>query len=111
LPESYLETSWNMRQTGNPYPGNDVRRMAYVKITTRYSDRKPVEYQPLTEEEGEALDKLNEEIKRKAEIETTRISIAVRSERRSDLKRPLESEWIYQGPDGFEVMTLMGRLE
>src|SRR5690606_28553329 len=48
LPESYLETSWNMRQTGNPYPGNDVRRMAYIKITTRYSDRKPVEYQPLT---------------------------------------------------------------
>ncbi len=111
LPESYLETTWNMRQTGNPYPGNDVRRKAYVKITTRYSDRKPVEYQPLTEEEGEALDKLNEEIKRKADIETTRISIAVRSERRSDLKRPLESEWIYQGPDGFEVMALMGRLE
>jgi hypothetical protein len=111
LPEAYMETDWNMRQTGNPYAGNDVRRKAYIKLTTQYSDRTPVEYQPLSEEDGEALTKLKDDIRKKADLETTRISVAVRSERRTDIKRPLEADWIYEGPDKYEVMALLGRVE
>lgn len=110
-PEVYLETDWNLAQTGNPYPGNDVRRRAYIKITTIYTDRKPEEFQPLDDKDGENLDKLKEEQQRKAKLDHTRVSIAVNRENRSDIKRPLDADWISQGSDNFEVMALMGRLE
>jgi hypothetical protein len=111
LPETYLDTDWNMRQAGSPVPGNDVRRRAYVKITTMFSDRKRLEYQPLNENDAKALEAKNEEIKKKADTESTRIGIAVRSERRSDIKRPLEADWVYEGPDSLEARTLIFRLE
>jgi hypothetical protein len=111
LPETYLDTDWNMRQAGSPVPGNDVRRRAYVKITTMFSDRKRLEYQPLNENYAKALEAKNEEIKKKADTESTRIGIAVRSERRSDIKRPLEADWVYEGPDSLEARTLIFRLE
>ena len=111
LPETYLETEWNMRQAGSVVPGNDFRRRASIKITTRFSDRKPQEYQPLSESNAEELKEKNEEIRKKAGMETTRVSIAVRGERRSDIKRPLEADWIYEGPDNLEARTLIFRLE
>jgi len=111
LPEIYMETDWNMRQTGSVYAGNDYRRRAYVKITTLYSERKPNEYQPLSNEDGKRLRELEETQKKKADLEQTRIGIAVRLERRSDIKRPLEADWYYEGPDNFEVAALMGRFE
>jgi hypothetical protein len=111
LPETYLETAWNMRQAGNPYPGNDVRRRAYVKITTIYSEREIEEHQPLDLDDANRLARLNEEQRMKAELEHTRISIAVRGERRSNIRSPLESDWIYEGPDNLEVMALLGRAQ
>ncbi|MCA8910383.1 MAG: hypothetical protein KDB82_01660 [Planctomycetes bacterium] len=111
LPEVYLETDWNQRQVGSPYPGNDMRRKAYVKITTLYSERKPYEYQPLSEEDGERIREMEGDLKKKSELEQTRIGIAVRLERRSDIKRPLDSDWYYDGPDNYEVAALMGRFE
>ncbi|MCA8918463.1 MAG: hypothetical protein KDB68_06190 [Planctomycetes bacterium] len=111
LPEIYLETDWNQRQVGSPYPGNDMRRRAYIKITTLYSERKPYEYQPLSEEDGERINEMNEELEKKADLEQTRVGIAVRLERRSDIKRPLEADWYYDGPDNYESAALMGRFE
>lgn len=117
LPEIYFDTEWNMTQTGSPYAGNDFRRRAYIKITTVYSERKPFEYQPLTEAEAKAWAEKNEkdgkktEAEKKAELEQTRIGVAVRLERRSDIKRPLEADWYYEGPDNYEVAVLMGRFE
>ena len=111
LPEIYMETDWNMRQTGSVYAGNDYRRRAYVKITTLYSERKPNEYQPLSNEDGKRLRELEETQKKKADLEQTRIGIAVRLERRSDIKLSLEADWYYEGPDNFEVAALMGRFE
>lgn len=109
LPETFLETDWNMRQTGNPYPGNDVRRRASVKITTIFSERKPSEYQPLDEKDAENMRRLNEEQAHKVSMEHTRVSIAVRGERRSNVRTPLETDWNYEGPDNLEVMALLGR--
>ena len=111
LPEIYLETDWNQRQVGSPYPGNDMRRRAYIKITTLYSERKPYEYQPLSDEDGERIKEMNEELEKKADLEQTRVGIAVRLERRSDIKRPLEADWYYDGPDNYESAALMGRFE
>lgn len=111
LPEIYLETDWNQRQIGSPYPGNDMRRRAYIKITTLYSERKPYEYQPLSNEDGERIKELNGELDKKADLEQTRVGIAVRLERRSDIKRPLEADWYYDGPDNYESAALMGRFE
>lgn len=111
LPEIYMETDWNMRQTGSVYAGNDFRRKAYIKITTLYSERKAFEHQPLSEEDGKRMKELEAEQKKKADLEQTRLGIAVRLERRSDIKRPLEADWYYEGPDNFEVASLMGRFE
>lgn len=111
LPEVYMETDWNMRQTGGVYHGNDVRRKAYVKITTLYSERKKVEHQPLSNEQGERMLEIEAENKKKADLEQTRIGIAVRLERKSDIRRPIASDWQYDGPDNFAVAELMGRFE
>jgi hypothetical protein len=117
LPEIDITTDWNLRQTGNVYQGNDMRRKAYVKITTIYSERKPFEYQPLSNEEGEemkaARDKREKrtEAEKKADLEQTRIGVAVRLERRSDISRPLEADWYYDGPDNYESSLIMGRFE
>lgn len=113
LPEVYIETDYNLRQTGAVYQGNNMRRKAYVKITTVYSEREPFEYQPLNDEEGEAMNKGREKYEedKKAGLEQTRIGIAVRLERRSDITRPLEADWYYDGPDNYESAALMGRFE
>ncbi|MCA8916102.1 MAG: hypothetical protein KDB90_11875 [Planctomycetes bacterium] len=117
LPEIYVDTEWNMAQTGSPYAGNDFRRRAYIKITTVYSERKPFEYQPLTEAEAKRWAEQQEkdgkktEAEKKADLEQTRIGVAVRLERRSDIKRPLEADWYYEGPDNYEVGVLLGRFE
>jgi hypothetical protein len=113
LPEVYIETDWNLRQTGSVYHGNDQRRKAYIKITTVYSERQPFEYQPLSDDDGERLKDEAEqtELDKKAGLEQTRIGIAVRLERRSDIKRPFEADWYYDGPDNFEAAALMGRFE
>ena len=117
LPEIYVDTEWNMAQTGSPYAGNDFRRRAYIKITTVYSERKPFEYQPLTEAEAKRWAEQQEkdgkktEAEKKADLEQTRIGVAVRLERRSDIKRPLEADWYYEGPDNYEVAVLLGRFE
>ncbi len=111
LPEVYMETDWNMRQSGSVYPGNDMRRKAYVKITTQYSERKPREYQPLDDEDAERIRELEEDERKKAELEQTRIGIAVSLERRSDIRKPLETDWYYDGQDKFTVAELMGRFE
>ncbi|MCA8946063.1 MAG: hypothetical protein KDB29_07540, partial [Planctomycetes bacterium] len=84
---------------------------AYIKITTLYSERKPYEYQPLSDEDGERIKEMNEELEKKADLEQTRVGIAVRLERRSDIKRPLEADWYYDGPDNYESAALMGRFE
>jgi hypothetical protein len=111
LPEVYMETEWNLRQTGSPYPGNDIRRKAYVKITTVQSERTRVQHQPLSDEDWEAMKEREEELDKRAELEHNRIGIAVRMERRSDIKKPLEADWFYDGPDNFEAAALMGRFE
>lgn len=111
LPEIYLETDWNQRQVGNPYPGNDMRRKAYFKITTLYTERKKYEFQPLSKEDGERIKDRNAELEKKAELEQTRIGVAVRLERRSDIQQPLEADWYYDGPDNYETSALMGRFE
>lgn len=111
LPEVYIETGWNLSQTGGVYHGNDQRRKAYVKITTLYSERDPVEHQPLSNEQGKEMRDLEKEEAKKAGLEQTRLGIAVRLERRSDISRPLESDWYYDGPDSYSVMELMGRFE
>ncbi|MBZ0136350.1 MAG: hypothetical protein K8I27_08255 [Planctomycetes bacterium] len=113
LPEIYIETEWNLRQTGSPYQGNDMRRKAYVKVTTVYSERKPFEYQPLDDMDGERMNEKKAKVEedKKAGLEQTRIGVAVRLERRSDINRPLEADWYYDGPDNYEAAALMGRFE
>jgi hypothetical protein len=100
-----------MLQTGNPYPGNDVRRRASVKITTLYSERERFEYQPLTDDEAKEMQRQREEAEKRAQMEHTRISIAVRAERRSNVRQPIRSDWLYEGSDTYEVGALLGRLE
>lgn len=111
LPEVIIETDWNLRQTGSVYAGNDYRRRAYVKITTLYSERKPAEYQPLSEDEGKRYSEMESERQKRADLEQTRIGVAVRLERRTDIKKPLEADWQYEGPDNFAVAELLGRFE
>lgn len=113
LPEVYIETDYNLRQTGAVYQGNNIRRKAYVKITTMYSEREPFEYQPLNDLDGKAMDEDREKYDedKKAGLEQTRVGIAVRMERRSDISRPLEADWYYDGPDNYESAALMGRFE
>lgn len=113
LPEVYIETDYNLRQTGAVYKGSNFRRKAYVKITTMYSEREPFEYQPLDDLDGEAMDegRAKYEEDKKAGLEQTRIGVAVRLERKSDISRPLEADWYYDGPDNYEVAALLGRFE
>lgn len=120
LPEVYLESDWNLRQTGGYMRGTDQRRKAYVKITTVYSERKGREFQPLNEDQGKKLRELEGEDKKyatseadrkKAELDQTRIGIAVRLERQDNIDRPLVDDWIYEGPDNLAVAELMGRFE
>ena len=113
LPEIYIETEFNLRQTGAVYRGANMRRKAYVTITTVYSERAPFEYQPLNELDGERLEEAGHkyEEEKKAGLEQTRIGIAVRLERKSDISRPLEADWYYDGPDNYESGALMGRFE
>jgi hypothetical protein len=111
LPELHVVTDWNMLQTGNPYPGNDVRRRATVKITTVYSERERIEYQPLTDEHAAEMRRLDEESRKRAEMEHTRISVAVTAERRSNVRQPVRSDWIHEGSDVYEVGAILGRIE
>lgn len=114
LPEIYLETSFNTQHADHVYKGNSVRRKAYVRIITRFSDRGPDDFQPLRPEDGKTEEELkkDEEARRKrAATELTTIGIAVRLERRSDVARPLESEWVYEGPDNLTRLELHSRLE
>jgi hypothetical protein len=111
LPEVYIETDWNMSQTGNPYHGNDYRRRAFVKITTLYSERDPHEYQPLDEADAERMREMADADRKRAELEHTRISVAVRLERRRDVRGPMDAQWAYVGQDSYEVAALLGRYE
>lgn len=121
-PEIYLETSWNLRDVNKQvYRGNAVRRKAYVRVITRITDRKPVEFQPLekadrpmTKEEREKWEKEHAESVKKGELEITSIGIAIRRERLSDIKSPadiIDGDWVYEGPDNLEVASLLGKLE
>lgn len=121
-PEIYLETSWNMRDANKSvYRGNSVRRRAYVRIITRFSDREVVEFQPLeradkpmTKEEKAKWEKDNEASRKKGELEVTTIGIAVRRERLSDIKSPadiINGDWTYEGPDELASSVLFGDLE
>ncbi len=121
-PEIYMETNWNMRQVNNEiYRGNAVRRKAYVRIITRITDRKPIDFQPLeradkpaTKEEKEKWAKEHEDSVKKGELEFTTIGIAIRRERLSDIKSPadiIDGDWVYEGPDQLEGAELFGKLE
>jgi len=111
LPELEIETEWNMRDANGIYRGNDRRRRAYVKIITLYSERKPNEYQPLSPNDGKKIREMQEEQRKKADLEHTRLGIAVTLERRDAIDRPLEAEWIYEGPDSQASAQLLGRFE
>lgn len=121
-PEIYMETSWNLRDVNKQvYRGNAIRRKAYVRIITRITDRKPIEFQPLeradkpmTKEEREKWEKEHAESKKKGELEITTIGIAIRRERLSDIKSPadiIDGDWVYEGPDELEGSMLFGKLE
>jgi hypothetical protein len=111
LPQLELSTGWNLRYTGGVSKGNDVRHRAYVRITTLYTEREEKEFQPLSAEEGRRWLEMKEEQRKKAEMEQTRLSIAVNREHREAVARPLEAEWIYDGPDGLAAAQLLGRFE
>lgn len=121
-PEIYMETGWNLRDVNKQvYRGNAIRRKAYVRIITRITDRKPIEFQPLeradkpmTKEEREKWEKEHAESKKKGELEITTIGIAIRRERLSDIKSPadiIDGDWVYEGPDELEGSMLFGKLE
>ena len=112
LPEIYLETSFNT--SDHIYKGSSVRRKAYVRIITQFSERSPHEFQPLRLEDGKTEEEFAKEKKARSKrdaLEYTTIGIAVRLERRSDVARPLESEWLYEGPDNYTRLELHSRLE
>lgn len=111
LPELEIQTDWNMRYTGNVYQGNDFRHRAYVRITTLYTEREEREFQPLSPDDGKRITEMKEENRKKAELEQTRLGIAVTRERRDSIDRPLEPEWIYEGPDNLTAAQLLGRFE
>ncbi|MCC6572212.1 MAG: hypothetical protein IT462_00345 [Planctomycetes bacterium] len=119
-PEVYLESKWNLRQTGSIYPGNNIRRRAYVKVITRFTDRAPEEFQPLakadkpmTAEERKAWDE-KEEARKKGDLEITRIGVAIRREKLNDIRSPadfMEADWVYQGPDELACDMILGDLD
>jgi hypothetical protein len=111
LPQTELKTDWNMQETGHPYRGNDRRKKAFVTITTRYSERKEEEFQPLTEEEGRKHLEKKAEAEKKAELEHTRVGVAVNTERRDSIDRPLEADWISEGPDALAAAEILGLLQ
>lgn len=111
MPETELQTDWNMRNAGDVNPGNDVRRRAYVRITTLYTERDEREFQPLSPEDGKRIKDMKEEERKKADLEQTRLSIAVTRERREGVRGPLDAEWIYEGPDNLSAAQMLGRFE
>jgi hypothetical protein len=112
LPQTELKTDWNMQQTGHPYQGNDRRRKAFITITTLYTERKEADFQPLTEEEGRKhTERKEEEKKKKADLEHTRVGVAVNTERRDSIDRPLEADWISEGPDALAAAEVLGLLQ
>jgi hypothetical protein len=111
LPEVQMTTGWNMNQSGGIYKGNDVRRKAYIRVITSVTDRSGPEFQPLNEKDAAKHRKMTEDMKKRAKLEVTRVGVAVRMERRSDISRPFESDWIYEGPDGTSVTALLGKFE
>ncbi len=112
LPAIYLTTGYNMRQAHGVFRGNSVRRKAYVKIVTLYTERDTRTFQPLNKEDGERIKKYNETEKKQAELEHTRIGVAVRLERRNVHDRPLAtSDYTYDGQDGLARAEILGKLE
>lgn len=118
MPQTELKTDWNMSQSGGVYKGNDTRRKAFITITTLYTERKKEDFQPLSEEQGRKYrerekeeEENNKDVYKKTQLERTRLGIAVNSEHRDVIDRPLEADWIYDGPDGLTVAQLMGRFE
>ncbi|MBV6516617.1 MAG: hypothetical protein HPKKFMNG_02303 [Planctomycetes bacterium] len=121
-PEIYLETDWNMRNANQSvYRGNSIRRKAYVRILTRYTERGESEFQPLdradkpmTKEERAKWEKEHEAAAKKGDLEFTTIGIAVRRERLSDVKSPadiINGDWVYEGPDSLAADIMFGDLE
>lgn len=115
-PEIYFETGWNMRDAvDSVYRGNAVRRKAYVRVITRYAEEDQQSFQPLGDLTEEERKKLEEEAARKKKkLELTTIGIAIRLERLSDVRSPLEAvdgDWNYEGPDNLEVAMIFGDLE
>jgi len=111
LPEMEIETAWNLRYTGNVYKGNELRHRAYVRITTLYTERDEREFQPLSPSDGKRITEMKEEERKKAELEQTRLSIAVTREHREAVTGPLQAEWTYDGPDALSAAQLLGRFE
>lgn len=119
-PEIYLESKWNMRQADSVYPGNNVRRRAYVRVITTFTDRRADEFQPLrkadkpmTPEEIKAWEKKETE-RKMGDLEITRIGVAVRREKLNDIRSPadfLEGDWVYQGPDTLATDMILADLE
>ncbi|MBX3473254.1 MAG: hypothetical protein KF754_02650 [Planctomycetes bacterium] len=111
MPRLEIETDWNMRYVGSVYKGNDVRHRAYVRITTLYTERDEREFQPLSPDDGKRIKEQQEEQRKKADMEQTRLGIAVTREHRDAIDRVLEAEWIYDGPDNLTAAQLLGRFE
>lgn len=111
LPQLEIETDWNLRYVGSVYRGNDLRHRAYVRITTLYTERDQREFQPLSPEDGKRITEMKEEQRKKADLEQTRLGIAVTREHRDAIDRVLEAEWIYDGPDALAAAQLLGRFE
>lgn len=119
-PEVYLESGWNMRQTDSPYPGNNVRRRAYVRLITTFTDRRPKEFQPLakadkpmTPDEVKTFER-DETARKMGNLEITRVGVAVRREKRNDVRSPMEimdGDWVYLGPDTLATEMILGDLD
>ena len=114
-PEIYLETAWNQRD--HVIRGNSVRRQAYVRIITLYREEqaKP-EFQPLPEDATDETPEDRkareaEEARKRASLEHHRVLVAVRLEQLSDIRRPIESDWRYVGPDTQMTQEILARLE
>jgi hypothetical protein len=65
----------------------------------------------LTEEEGRKHLEKKAEAEKKAELEHTRVGVAVNTERRDSIDRPLEADWISEGPDALAAAEILGLLQ
>lgn len=111
LPEVKMTTDWNMTQAGGVYKGNDVRRKAYIRIITSVTDRKGPEFQPLNASDAAKHREMTKNLEKRSKLEIQRIGVAVRLERKSDISRPFESDWVYDGPDEQAVFALLSKFE